>query len=289
MKQWTEELYMRYRPLLFSIAYRMLGKIDDAEEIVQDTFAGLNSDYLEQVTNMKSYLCKSVVNRCLNELKTARRRRQQYVGPWLPEPLMREEEQPAVLTENREALSYAFLVLLDRLSPTERAVFVLRTAYEYEYAEISMIIGKTDVYARKLYSTAKKKLQPNSELANKPLPVNRRNQLEAFLSSFQRCDVDSLMNLMNEDAVLITDGGGKVRAALNPIYSRKRTAILLEVIARGNLAGSNAVIERVNGRDELLFYKNHKLSAVFCFAWNETGEYIDTIYVIFNPDKLRKQ
>ncbi|MDQ1911430.1 RNA polymerase sigma-70 factor [Paenibacillus sp. GD4] len=280
------QLFTEYRPLLFSIAYRMLGTVADAEDIVQETFAAMQAAQLERISNIKSYLCKMVMNRCLNECKSARRRREEYVGPWLPEPLIAEQDLPAAAAENNEALSYAFLVMLDRLSPLERAVFVLRTAYEYDYADIGEMVGRTEVYTRKLYSNARKKLQPEAAVRGEEhVPVSRRQRLERFVAAFQRRDVEGLMRMLNEDAVLVSDGGGKVRSAMKPIYSRDRVTTLLEVIARGNLAGAEAQIRQVNGREELLFYKEGRLKSVFCFAW---GEKIDTIYAVFNPEKLKE-
>ncbi|MFC0215148.1 sigma-70 family RNA polymerase sigma factor [Paenibacillus chartarius] len=294
----TEQLYIAYRPLMFSIAYRMLGTVADAEDIVQEAFAAVQSmpGRLDRVANMKAYLSKLVVNRCLNELKSANRRRRDYFGQWLPEPLVGEAEEPAAAAEHNEAMSYAFLVLLDRLSPTERAVFVLRTAYGFDYAEIGGMLGKTDVYARKLYSIAKKKLRPEGERMQSKqeppgdregaVPRQRRQELERFVEAFRRRDVTAMLAMLSEDAVLVTDGGGKVRAAVKPILGRVRVTTLLDVISGRKLDAAEAVIRPVSGREELLFYKEGKLLAVVAVDWNEGSGRIDRIYAVFNPDKL---
>ncbi len=302
--------YAEYRPLLFSIAYRMLGVAADAEDIVQDVFSAIHSYGVSSVREMKPYLCKMTMNRCLNELKSARKRRETYVGPWLPEPLIGSANEPLEAVEQKETLSYAFQVMLDRLTPLERAVFVLRTAYELEYAEIAAIMERAEAYCRKLVSNARRKLEAKPEAQVKaqlivqakganPEPASAgfyaagsgeyigRQGLERFLEAFSQRDIPQLVALLSEDAVLLTDGGGRVRAALKPIITRDRVIALLDVIASRSLFGVSADILQVNGQEAVVFYEGaQRVKAVICLEWSPMLNTVQTIYHICNPDKL---
>lgn len=288
LKPSTEQLYEAYKALLFSIAYRMLGTVADAEDIVQDTFAAVHSHQADTVRNMKAYLCKLTVNRCLNELKSARKQREHYVGEWLPEPLIASEGQPTEAAETAEALSYAFLVMMDRLSPLERAVYVLRTAFEVEYGDIARIVDKTETYCRKLFSNAGKRMAESGAQQVQGVQETRRKQLERFVSAFRQRNVERLLELLAEDAVLVTDGGGKVRAAIKPIVTRKRVMILLDLIASSRLHDAEAVLMPVSGRTEIVFFKMGSVVCVICLdGVGESGP-ISRIYTVFNPDKLKR-
>lgn len=149
-----ETLYKNYHTYLFSIAYRMLGTVTDAEDIVQDLFLSVKIE-IKDVENVKAYLAKITINRCLNFLNSARYKREIYTGPWLPEPYVTPAQQPLDKIITDEAISYAFLVLMERLTPTERAVFVLREAFSYNYKDIVEVLEKTEANCRKIYSRAK--------------------------------------------------------------------------------------------------------------------------------------
>ncbi|WP_336886756.1 sigma-70 family RNA polymerase sigma factor [Paenibacillus xylanexedens] len=152
------ELYIRYKKYAFSIAYRMLGSVVEAEDIVQDCFAGIQSTSAQDIRNPKSYIARLVVNRSLNLLNSARNQRESYVGEWLPEPIgdSVEANMPEETMEKKELISYAYLVMLERLSPMERAVFVLREAFRYDYAEIADWLGKTESNCRQIFSRARR-------------------------------------------------------------------------------------------------------------------------------------
>lgn len=153
-----EDVYREYKSLLFSLAYRMTGSVTEAEDIVQDTFLALAGTDIQDIHHVKSYLCKAVTNRCLDVLKSARWKREQYVGEWLPEPMLdaSETNDPLQTVIAEEAVSYGLLVLLEKLPSTLRAVFVLRTALDYEYSEIAAMLGMTEVNCRKKFSLARK-------------------------------------------------------------------------------------------------------------------------------------
>ncbi|MFD2611210.1 sigma-70 family RNA polymerase sigma factor [Paenibacillus gansuensis] len=192
-----EDLYKTYKPHLFSIAYRMLGSSSDAEDMVQDLFISIYAYQNENINNIKSYLSKMMINRCLNELKSARKKRIRYVGNWLPEasvPLI--VECPLVSLERHDTTSYAFLILLDNLTPLERAVFILREVFMYKYSEIGKLFNKSEVNCRKIFSRVKKKV---NQLAEKnelltPHPTEEKELMIRFISAVTNGNIQSLVD-----------------------------------------------------------------------------------------------
>lgn len=292
-----DSVYRSYRPLLLSIAYRMLGSVADAEDLVQDTF--LTAQQMQndksvggsRVNNLKAYLCKTVTNRCLDYLKSARRKREVYVGPWLPEPLVQSVDVPSgqgdplqtVVLE--DTISYAFLVLLDRLTPVERAVFILREAFEYDYGDIAEFLGKTSLGCRKIYSRLKRKIQdePPAEL---PDTAQSEQLVMRFLHATATGDMEGLFALMAEDIVLYTDGGGKVSAAINPITTSKRViAFVLGLAAKGETQGE-VILAKING--QLGFVLRSAIEPYpTVVSLDIRDNRIHRIYLIRNPNKLR--
>ncbi|CAM3592135.1 RNA polymerase sigma factor SigJ [Marinicrinis lubricantis] len=282
-----EEVYRIYKPLLFPVAYRMLGSVSDAEDIIQDVFVSLPLQDLEQIDHLKNYLVKMVVNRCLNDLKSARKRREAYVGPWLPEPLFTgiAINEPLERVVQEEDLTYAFLVLLQELSPLERAVFVLREVLGYEYHETAEMLHKTEANCRKIYSRAKGKL--------KPYAAERRDELKdtshlvnTFLHAVQTGSFDAFIRLLTDDAVLMSDGGGKRRAALRPILGKHRIRAFWEgLLSKGALAGEWVPIY-LNGQPGAALFVDGSLSKTICFA-KQNCHLAHRMFIILNPDKLK--
>lgn len=227
-----EELYQNYKGYAFSIAYRMLGVVADAEDAVQDTFAELQRRDRSGIQNIKAYVAKGVTNRCLNMLNSARSRRETYIGEWLPEPVSTGYDGPEAEAERKDSLSYAFLVLLERLAPTERAVFVLREAFQYDYEEIAGMVGKTESNCRQIFSRAKRTLQAE-RAATSPSPspgygAVKENLLRRFTAAFISYDVGGMLKLLGEHPVLVADGGGQeVHTILRPMTGRKGVLALL--------------------------------------------------------------
>jgi RNA polymerase sigma-70 factor (ECF subfamily) len=284
------QLYMQYKPLLFSIAYRMLGLIQDAEDIVQDVFVTLQQQNPEDIRNIKSYLGKMVTNRCINELKSSRKTKVDYVGPWLPEPIVEQDlGDPARLLERHEDVAFAFLVLIQTLAPAERAVFVLRETLDYSFEEIAEVIDKTTVNCRKLYSRAKRKiaLEGQSECSMQPFQPDRPDLVRSFSSAFMAGDISKLVELLSDDAILLTDGGGKVRAAVNPIYGKERVLALLSFSISNNAGHAKSLQRRINGHEGFLLIRNNRLYSVYTFAFTEDGSAISRVYITMNPDKLK--
>jgi RNA polymerase sigma-70 factor (ECF subfamily) len=268
---------------LFSIAYRILGSVSDAEDVVQDAFLRWQRDARLHVESPRAYLATIVVRLCMDQLRSARARREVYVGPWLPEPLITSDR--ADLTDGvvlRESLSFAFLLLLEALSPLERAVFVLREVFDYDYAEIAAMVDKSPANCRQIFHRARTRLAERQR-AFEPDLQQQQQVTEQFLRATRDGDVHGRLALLTEDAVSISDGGGKVRAALRPV----RTP---ENIVRGflgNLAKlppDRVWLDEVNGQPALVAVREGKPYGVLLLEVR--GGRVQTLYAMVNPEKL---
>ncbi len=280
------EAFTAVRPLLYSIAYRMLGSAMEAEDVVQEAYLRWRGASDTDVRSHRAYLVTIVTRLSINQLRSARVQRETYVGPWLPEPVM-TEHVPDVSwrIELAESLSMAFLVLLERLSPIERAVFLLHDAFEFEYAEIARIVDKSEANCRQLLARAKKHLggpRPRFEVA----PEHAERMLERFSRAATTGDMDGLLALLAEDITLWSDGGGKVAAALKPIHGADRVARFMLGALR-KFVPADHVVRRaeINGQPGLISYLRGKPRTALAF--DILGDRIQTIYIIANPDKLR--
>jgi RNA polymerase sigma-70 factor (ECF subfamily) len=282
------EQFEKYRPLMFSIAYRMLGSASEAEDIVQEAYLRYRSVPYETIASHKAFLSTVVTRLSINSLERARTQREVYIGPWLPEPLptnsdsqIAPEDRPIL----RESISMAFLVLLEQLTPVERAVFLLREVFVYEYFEIAEIVGKEEATCRQLLSRAKKHIGAHRPRF-KPSSQAHKKLLDRFIRASSLGDMDGLKALLRDDVELWADGGGKARgAALRPLYGR-------EVVARFVLASTRFPEESytvetkdVNGELAAVLRIGEKI-LVALFIEEEQG-HIKTIRAIGNPDKLQ--
>jgi len=281
-----DELYRTYRAYLFRIAYRMLGSISDTEDLVHDVFIAMQSVDIESIENMKAYLSRLVINRSLNLLKSAHKQREMYVGPWLPETLVMTERSPLAELELDESLSYAYMVMLEQLKPVERVVFILREALDYEYAEIAHLLGITEAYSRKVLSRARKKVRMNEGQQPPSFFSHEQERVQRFLEHFTKGNIEQLTDLLSEDVVIQTDGGGKVRAAINPIFGRTRVLIFLSALHSRGWKEASARVVTVNGEPGILFVDEHGVKAVVCFQWADNTDLITNIFAVLNPDKL---
>lgn len=298
-----EEWYREYRDYAFAIAYRMLGTAADAEDVVQDCFAALQQTLPEEVHNFKAYITRIMVNRCLNLLHSARKQRETYVGEWLPEPVgsTAPADQPEEWAERKSMVSYAFLVLLERLKPLERAVFVLREAFQYEYKEIAELLGLTDSNCRQLYSRSRKRLaqavpseEGSSSADDAPLPSMtpaanpaRKRMLERFTAAFMSHDVPSMLELLADQPVFVSDGGGIVHTVMRPMTVRKGVLALLtsrRVLTR--LRESEISTAMLNGEEQLVFKHEGQVVAALCLDFAAEGKHIQGVYLMVNPQKL---
>ena len=280
---YQNETFERYRPLLFSIAYRMLGSVMEAEDMVQETYLRYIKTAAEPIKYPKAFLSKIVTRLCLDHLKSAKVNREEYIGPWLPEPL-RTDETATPLADQYEMISMAALVLLENLSPLERAVFLLRGVFDYSYAEIAGMVEKSEANCRQIYRRAKQYLQQHRPRFQAS-PAAQQKLVTGFLKAAQIGDIDALTGLLAEDVVLWSDGGGKVTAALRPLLGKKNVARLLLVSARKRPDNLQVELAEVNGVLSILYRIDSQIIGVMSFDGDESG--IITIWAVWNPDKLQ--
>jgi RNA polymerase sigma-70 factor, ECF subfamily len=276
-------LFEQQRSYLFSIAYRLLGTVSDAEDVVQDAFLRWHRTPAQEVRSPRAFLATTVVRLCMDLLRSARARREVYVGPWLPEPLVTTGRTD--LTDSlvlRESLSFAFLLMLEKLSPPERAVFVLREVFDYDYADIAQMVDKSEANCRQVFHRARQRLADEQSRFESTREQQER-LTEQFLRAANSGDVQQLVSLLTEDVVAIHDGGGKALAGLRPIYSRDR-------VSRGFLGNlrksppDEAWIDEVNGQPAIVATRAGKPYGVLLL--DVRGDQVRSMYLVVNPDKL---
>jgi len=285
----TEQLYSLYKPLLFSLAYRMLGNVVDAEDIVQEAFLTIYKSGTDHIQNMKAYLCKIVTNRCLELLRSTSKQREVYVGTWLPEPLVTtasDETDPMQSYLQKESVSTAYLLLLQQLSYVERAVFLLREAMQYDYKEIAEIVGKSSTNCRQIFHRAKRSLSVKY-VPDKLDHADREktaNLVEQFMYALTSGDAAQIMKFLSNDAVLFTDGGGKVKALPQPLHGHIRISHSVTGFLRKWPGSFNCRIAMVNGLPGIIVYMDEKKWSVISFK--VMNGRIVNLYFVANPDKL---
>jgi RNA polymerase sigma-70 factor, ECF subfamily len=286
------ETFESYRPYLFSVAYRMLGSAMDAEDAVQETYLRAQATPLESIVSPKAYLTTILTRLCVDQLHLARRQRETYIGPWLPEPISTapsaESANPEERVDTYESISLAFLMLLEQLQPVERAVFLLREVFEYDYAEIAGFLGKSEMACRQAFSRAKKHLADHRPRFPAS-PDTHRQMMANFINATQAGDMTGLMNLLAEDVTLWADGGGKVRgAATRPIVGREAVARFAIGTTRRNLPtfpeGTRLEVSDVNGRPALVVRAGSRALVVLTIEVEE--DRIIAVHAVGNPDKL---
>lgn len=284
------DVYDELRPLLFSIAYRMVGSVSEAEDIVQEALLRFHRETSEgaSIDSPKAWLSTVTTRLSINHLRSARVHRERYVGTWLPEPLVTDSAQePSQHAETADSLSMAFLVLLERLSPAERAVFLLREVFEYDYGEIANVIGKSQDNCRQIAVRARRQIE-----AKKPrFEASRTKRAELsrrFLEAIGNGDTQGLVRMLAADAVAYADGGGKAVAFPQPVYGAERVArVLLGGRARGGRLGvSGTRFAEINGQPGAVFLGPDG-RAVLVLSLDIAEGLVQTVRVISNPDKLR--
>jgi RNA polymerase sigma-70 factor (ECF subfamily) len=276
-----------HRGLMFAIAYRMLGSATEAEDIVQEAYLRYRNVPPESIQSHKAFLTTMVTRLCINNLQSARAKREMYLGPWLPEPLLTGAGDTPALTygdDVEESISVAFLILLESLTPVERAVFLLREAFDYEYAEIAEIVGKEEAACRQLYSRAKKHIAENRPRF-KPSPTEHRQMLDRFLKAVAEGDLDGLVQMLSDDVTLWADGGGKARgAATRPLHGRLAVAQFMLGTVRFLPEHYQIEIDEVNGEPAVVLRADGKAVVVVLIKPGKT--LIETVWAMGNPDKL---
>lgn len=277
-------LFTTYRALLFHLAYRMLGSVMDAEDMVQETFLRWQGDKTEP-ENPKAYLATIVTRLCLDFLRSARVQRESYVGPWLPEPLVWESapEGYDVLVQG-ETLSLAFLLLLEKLNPLERAVFLLHEVFTFEYGEIGQMVERSEAHCRQIFHRAKGAMQ-EARPRYSPTPEQHQLITGEFIQACLTGDLGGLINLLAEDITLWADSGGKIRAARNLLQGADRVARYLLGIMKRTPQGFEGRLAQVNGQMGIVsFHEGEPFSVTNVVV---DGGKIQAIHIVLNPDKLR--
>lgn len=274
-----------HRPRLFHIAYRMLGRIADAEDMVQETLLRWHRAEHAEIREPQAWLATTLTRLCIDQLRLARRQREEYVGVWLPEPLLETPpHDPAIEAALADSLSMAFMLMLEELAPVDRAVFLLREAFGYDYATIAAIVEKSETNCRQIAVRAKAHLARPS--GPPPEDTEEAERLvREFVEATRTGDLADLIARLTGDAVLYSDGGGKVRAALLPIHGPDRIARMFIGLRRFHVNGPPpARFMLINGSPGVLTLGRDGHPSAMTFAL-EQGK-VKAIYIVRNPDKL---
>ncbi|WEV28454.1 RNA polymerase sigma-70 factor [Streptomyces sp. 71268] len=283
-----QQVFHQHRKLLFSVAYRLLGSAADAEDAVQDAWLRWSGADRAEVADPKAYLARIVTNIALERLRSARHQRETYVGPWLPEPILTCGDTADVVAD-AESVSMAMLVVLETLSPLERAVFVLREVFGFSHAEIAEVVERSEVAVRQAAHRAREHVR-----ARRPrfaaAPARQREATERFLAAATGGDVNALMELLSPDVTLWTDGGGKVRQARRPVVGATAVATWFAAVGTTAYEGiepadMRADLVELNGGPGLVFRGAGRVIATVTFDFDATGRVL-AIHNVANPDKL---
>jgi RNA polymerase sigma-70 factor (TIGR02957 family) len=284
----------RHRRLLFSVAYQMLGSVSDAEDVVQDTWLRWSAADRSEVRDERAYLVQGTTRLALDRLSSAQSRRETYVGPWLPEPLLTggapvasgpAAPEPEDAAELGETVSLALLVVLETLSPAERAVFVLREAFGMSTAEVASALGRTEAAVRQMAHRAREHVHARQPRFDTDRQV-QREVTERFFAAVGGGDLDALLAALAPDVVLISDGGGRTRAALRPITGSDKVARWLVAVAQQGASIPDLRIEvaEVNGWPALVGWSGAEPFGSISLAVADGR--IEQVLVVVNPDKL---
>ncbi|MEU8695574.1 RNA polymerase sigma-70 factor [Streptomyces sp. NPDC048665] len=284
-----QQVFHEHRGLLFSVAYRLLGSAADAEDAVQDAWFRWSAADRSQVADAKAYLTRIVSNLALERLRSTRHKRETYVGPWLPEPIV-TDGGPAESAVDAESVSMGMLVVLETLSPLERAVFVLKEVFDFSHAEIAEAVERSEAAVRQAAHRARGHVR-----ARRPRftadRARQREVTERFFAATTGGDVNALMELLSPDVTLWTDGGGKVRQALRPVVGAATVAGWFAAIGTVTYQGIDpadmkAELVRINGGTGIVFRGPERVIATVTFDFDADGR-ITALHNVANPDKLQ--
>jgi len=287
------EEFEALRPRLFGIAYRMTGSVGDAEDACQDAWLRWQRVDRDSVDNAEAYLVRVVTRLTLDRLQSAQRRRETYVGPYLPEPLVADTAalsdvtaQPEAAAELADSLTFAFLVLLDELAPKERAVLLLHDVFGYAFDEIAPMVDLSPAACRQLASRTRRKLDHERDALRRPDEAREQELITSLLTTIASGDVDAVMELLAPDVVLLSDGGAERHAARRPVVGPDRVARLVVNLAKRLMATDEARLVQVNGEPGLVFVADGEPDYVLSFAFTPEGK-VRRFYSQLNPEKLR--
>ncbi len=279
--------FVRHRDLLFTVAYEVLGSAADAEDVLQETWLRWVAVDLDQVREPRAYLVRVTTRQALNRLRTARRRREAYVGQWLPEPLLTTPDV-AEDVELAEALSTAMMLVLETLSPTERAVFLLREVFDVGYDEIAEAVDRSTAAVRQVAHRARRAVEARRP-RHVPSPAETRAALTSFRRAVETGDLQGLLDVLAPDVAMIADGGGKVQAILRPVVGADAVArLVLGGLGKAGRKGITLTAEPtvVNGSPALVLHSTLGLDGVLTVRLE--GDRIAAMYYVRNPDKLAR-
>ncbi|MBL1087018.1 RNA polymerase sigma-70 factor [Streptomyces actinomycinicus] len=280
------EAFEAHRARLFGLAYRLLGSAQEAEDAVQDAYLRFSGADRAAIEHLGAWLAKTVTNLCLNRLTSARARREQYVGTWLPEPVVTADGTlgPLESAERRDQVSLALLVLLERLTPAERAVYVLREAFGYAHREIADVLELSEANCRQLYRRAALRVaEPEGRF--EAAPERQADLVASFVTAAREGDLAALERLLAADVIWWADGGGRVTAALRPIEGRDKVVRFLAGISRRFAPDTEFTAAEVNGEAALVTWAGGTLVAIAVPELR--GGLITRVRAVVNPDKLR--
>jgi len=279
------ETFNTHRPALFGIAYRMLGRVSEAEDVMQEVWIRWQKQDAAEIQSPKAWLVATTTRLSIDELRSARREREDYYGVWLPEPLVGEAtDTPDRLADLTDSMTMAFMMMLETLGPVERAVFLLREVFDYDYADTAAIVGKSEANCRQILRRSKAQMQ-----GNKPPPQSPNDQarrvVEQFALATSTGEIDRLLDLLMEDVTIYSDGGGKVKAAGLPIRTADRASRFLVGIQRKLPADTAYRFATVNGMPGMLLLSGGQIYGAYSF--DIEGNRVRNLYGIWNPEKLR--
>lgn len=280
-------LFQQHRQRLFGLAYRMLGTPSDAEDVLHDAWLRWHAQDLDALDDPEAWLVTVTTRLALDRLRRARTEREHYSGPWLPEPWVAAADQPEAQLERAESITLSFLLLLERLSPDERAAFLLREVFDYSHAETAAVLGIGEDACRQRVHRAKQRLRETRPSRSAPDTSRQYRLLERFAEALRQPDMDTLRALFAEDAVHISDGGGLVTATLHPLHGAERLARLYLQIARHQQGqGVHHEIHQLNGTPALLSWQGDTLISASWIDDAATG--IGAIHALRHPGKLAR-
>jgi RNA polymerase sigma factor (sigma-70 family) len=270
-----------YRPLLFTYAYNILGVVEEAEDIVQDAFIRIMSAESGHIHNPRAYLTKTVINLAINRKKRQKRLLLDYPGEWLPEPVSMDDTNQGI--ERKEILSYSLMVLLERLNPKQRAVFILKEAFNYDHTEIAEVINIKEENSRQLLTRAKKLVMKE---ASASANTSDHNVLQKYLQVIKLGDIKQLEELLRDDIMVVSDGGGKASAGKHPVCGRRNAMSMLLGLYRKFYTTLRFQYKIVNHQHALLYFDGETLTTCQIISI-ENGQ-VNRVFFLRNPDKLKK-
>ena len=272
------------KPLLTTYAYNILGTLQDAEDVVQDTFLKYHQLNKDAINDEKAYLIRMVINLSINLKKKLQKQTAGYPGEWLPEPVSTDTPDEGI--QKKEILSYSLMVLLEKLNPQQRGVFILKEAFDYEHEEIAAVLGISAEYSRQLLNRGKKKLQQEEFKTDS---VKNAHNLDKYVQVITSGDISELENMLSEEIAVISDGGGKAVAFRKPVPGRKQVQALLSGIHRKFYTDARIEKTEINHQPALLYFdKNDSEKIVNCQMLIFEGDLLKNVYFMRNPDKLKK-